>query len=1696
MGGSGQEYVKIENLGFRIYTDDEIKKIAVMRISNPETFNRLGHISTNGLYDLRLGPIMPSDDICGTCRLNAYNCAGHCGHIELPLPVYNPIFYDTLRKIISHICFSCYKFVAKKERILQLTYQIKLLNMGFLAEAVELEDYVSQVIACSKAIEAEEVALASGKNKEEKGGLPSSMLYVVTMKLDSYLIEAVQKGTSHTQVTSSENVVRETIRKKFWDSTKVPKSCPFCGEPLVKIALQNYQFVMKNGSLKKDKEKVNDNEAPQLFLTPKQIQIALRKCWKTDKIILGCLYPLLSATNIEYPTDTFFLNTLLVVPPKFHPYDKRRDGYIIEHESVAVLKNIIKLSVYMGPLISVLNGSLKEIPEDLTLFYKEISGDSIEEKCQNMWYQIQCNVNALYDAGLSNNKQTNLKGIRQVIEKKAGLMRHNLMGKRVNFSARSVAAPDPHIALDEVGVPMDFAIKLSYPVPVNDWNVEEMRVLVMNGPEKYPGALMVEDEEGKKVHLGRMDSAQRSALAKKLLTPLESCTRKVNAQKIVYRQLKNGDYILMNRQPTLHRPSIQAHRARVMAKDRVLRMPYANCKAYNADFDGDEFNMHFPQNELARSEAKHIVTTHNQYLTPKDGSPLAGLIQDSVVSSVKISMRGKFFNREDYHQLVYSALPNHMGRIVLLPPCILKPQQLWSGKQVISTLLYNVIPSNKARPTFSFKTSVKVDIWETSVARKWRGGGVPEKRREALTESEFIMRDGELLCGVVDKCAIGSTSHGLIHICYELYGGPIAYKIMTAVNRMCVYYLQWVGHTITAKDFVTPFYASHTRRESLKQLVNNAPLDVFKKLDLHEAEFQDFYESAHMSHNEKNMAAIDGAYTSALGPSTSRITARNEKLLLRPNLDNQMKMMVDTGAKGSKVNMNQMASLFGSVAVDGKRMPLSVTGKSLPSFKSYDTDPCSGGYIPNRFMTGINPKSYFFLCIVGRDSLQHTAVKTANSGYVQRCLIKHLEGIHVDYDMTVRNSDGLVLQFNYGEDGLDVTKVPFLSNMGTMDVLVNNYSRLLDSHTLSTALSLTSQEQMKRLQKQKKLIDKSNLKKRRENGFLRFCKKIQDSVDLKIQDSVDLKGYSHDNGRTHVSLRLQQLWHKLPLDEKKRYNKKVKKVPDPVNSIFSSASNLGVVSEAMDNLIEKYYNAHYLSQLAMEQKLSRDEVEQTIHVKALMSKVDPGEAVGALCAQALGEPLTQMTLNTFHFAGKDELNVTLGVPRMIEILRTGSKRISTPIMEVPFYSHVTKQQAEKLRLTLSEVSLAKVLHKMNVVSRLGFGSSGKLERIVKVKLSFLPHKSYKHLYAVTPADVLAHVEKYFFIKLLKEIFKALKREKIHCSMKQIKKKILKPSKESEEGLEEQQEEKVEDLDDKVEENDSDASSDNDDDDQDRTFKGKGEDFSEEEEDEEEGEDEKSDADSNEEGNEKAERDINENFGTFRKREKCSVSNEEAINRIENLKCKASCISNYDLDREKQLWCEVELMLPVADGAYDIVSIVRELSEQSLVRNISGIRRVFVVEKDNQLVLRTEGVNVLKMFAYEHLLDVNKLYTNNIHEVAQMYGIEAAQRSIIREIRAVQSAYDIKVDFRHLSLLADYFTCEGIYKACSRSAISTCSSPIQKMSFETCSQFLKAAITQSEKENMKSPSSNIMVGQPLKFGTNAMQLRYSFNKSYN
>lgn len=323
-------------------------------------------------------------------------------------------------------------------------------------------------------------------------------------------------------------------------------------------------------------------------------------------------------------------------------------------------------------------------------------------------------------------------------------------------------------------------------------------------------ANFIEDESGRVLMISGTDSSKRESLAKTLLTPTE------RGVKIVHRHLLNGDVMLLNRQPTLHKNSIMAHKVRILHGEKTFRLHYSNCKSYNADFDGDEMNAHLPQNELGRSEANNLINVANQYLVAKDGTPLGGLIQDHVISGVKMSMRGRFFNREDYHQLVFTALGHMAKDIQFLPPTIIKPFRLWSGKQVLSTVLINVIPEGKERINLKSTAKINARAWQTAEERPWIAGGTPITDNN-MTESEVIIRQGEFLVGILDKTHYGATPYGLIHCMYELYGGNSSTQLLTSFSKLFTYFLQWEGFTLGVHDILVLDEADKQRKKIIKK---------------------------------------------------------------------------------------------------------------------------------------------------------------------------------------------------------------------------------------------------------------------------------------------------------------------------------------------------------------------------------------------------------------------------------------------------------------------------------------------------------------------------------------------------------------------------------------------------------------------------------------------------------------------------------------------------------------------------------------------------------------------------------------------------------------------------------------------------------------------------------------------------------------
>jgi DNA-directed RNA polymerase I subunit RPA1 len=357
----------------------------------------------------------------------------------------------------------------------------------------------------------------------------------------------------------------------------------------------------------------------------------------------------------------------------------------------------------------------------------------------------------------------------------------------------------------------------------------------------------------------------------------------------------------------------------------------------------------------------------------------------------------------------------------------------------MSTIMANLTPSNAKGLNLTSRNKVQNQLW-----------GRDDSSDPAMSEENTIFLDGHLVCGILDKSQYGASSYGLIHAVHELYGPKIANRLLAVLSRVLTKYLQSRAFTCRMDDLILTAEGEKIRRDILDKASGDGAKAAMKFVGLPDGSRIEDPETAknlairleEILRDDSLMAGLDAVMQSAFNKTTSEINnVVLPKHLVRPFPDNNMQTMTISGAKGSKVNASQISTLLGQQALEGRRVPTMVSGKTLPSFRAFDTAARAGGYVANRFLTGIRPQEYYFHCMAGREGLIDTAVKTSRSGYLQRCLIKHLEGVRVHYDHTVRDSDHSVLQFAYGEDSLDVTKQTYLTNF---DFAARNHDSLIN----------------------------------------------------------------------------------------------------------------------------------------------------------------------------------------------------------------------------------------------------------------------------------------------------------------------------------------------------------------------------------------------------------------------------------------------------------------------------------------------------------------------------------------------------------------------------------------------------------------------------------------------------------------------------
>ena len=575
-----------------------------------------------------------------------------------------------------------------------------------------------------------------------------------------------------------------------------------------------------------------------------------------------------------------------------------------------------------------------------------------------------------------------MRGFCQRLKGKQGRFRGNLSGKRVDFSGRTVISPDPNIGVSEVAIPEHVAKTMTFPERATEYNILKMRQAVRNGQRRWPGANMIIKQRTNFKQSTRHGS-HRQAEA-------------LEIGDIVERHLVDGDIVLFNRQPSLHKLSIMAHSVRVR-RSRTFRLNECVCTPYNADFDGDEMNLHVPQTQEAKAEALELMGVKHNLATPRNGEPIIAAIQDFITGAYLLSNKDNFFDRKSFSQLCMSMVQGN-EQIDLPPPAIVKPIRLWTGKQIFNVLL---------RPNMASDVRISLD----APCREYRPAPDTIHRDFDKKDSWLCIRDSQIMCGCFDKATIGAGKKDSVFFAIlRDFGEDATVSVMNRLARLISRYLMGQGFSIGIGD-VRPGDRLTKAKEALVET-------AYAECDELIVKFRDG--------KMKPSGAYDEEQTLEKGISDKLTRVRKEageKCSLELRKTNAAMTMANCGSKGTTINVSQMVTVVGQQIINQERVQEGFQDRTLPHFPRSSRQPPSKGFVRNSFYSGLSPSELFFHAMSGREGLVDTAVKTAETGYMSRRLMKSLEDVSVHYDHSIRNSSGAVVQFQYGDDGLDPTNM-------------------------------------------------------------------------------------------------------------------------------------------------------------------------------------------------------------------------------------------------------------------------------------------------------------------------------------------------------------------------------------------------------------------------------------------------------------------------------------------------------------------------------------------------------------------------------------------------------------------------------------------------------------------------------------------------
>ena len=739
-----------------------------------------------------------------------------------------------------------------------------------------------------------------------------------------------------------------------------------------------------------------------------------------------------------------------------------------------------------------------------------------------------------------------LKSIQQRLGSKEGRIRYNLQGKRVEMSARSVITPDPNISVAELGVPTRIAMNLTQPERVTEYNIDKLYKLVQNGSTVYPGAKTLVRKDGRMISLAHVNTKE--------IVLYHGDT--------VNRHLLDGDMVLFNRQPTLHRMSMMGHRVRVLPYN-TFRLNVSVTSPYNADFDGDEMNAHIPQSSEAIQELQDIAAVPYQMISPRHQKPVIKVVQDSLLGTYRITKQGDTFTKREYMNLMMwnkrfdGALPDSE---------IIDGAPRWSGQKVVSALFQ------------SMNMDLKNKFYE-----------------DDPSENNMVkIREGAIQAsGIVDDDVLNKTGVGVVHTTFNDFGPHAAVELIDSLQSTIEAYLVMSGFSVGLSDLVADEATLSTmneivqkRKKEIDEIVLQVHMDLFDNST--GKTNQDEFESQVFGKLNKAIEELGKLGQNALAPQ------------------NRMISMLKAGSKGSTINVSQMVACVGQQNIEGRRIPYGFTDRTLPHYKKYDDGAEARGFVENSFVKGLTPQEFFFHAMSGREGLIDTAVKTAETGYIQRQMVKAMEDLVTQHDGTVRDARMNICQFKYGEDGLSSTKVE-TQGLPLHTMKEDDLKALITMNGIVWAdiLSVPRVENAEMVNAflQQVIEDRAML----VNGVFRNgrAKGLMGPMNLdRMIVSLKVKFNLSDTAKTDLTP--EYVYERLA-DLQKR--------TQPYHRMWAAMLRFHL---GPHNTVVK----HRMTQLAFNALIEQ------ILVKNWAAWAQPGEQVGIIAAQSIGEPATQMTLNS------------------------------------------------------------------------------------------------------------------------------------------------------------------------------------------------------------------------------------------------------------------------------------------------------------------------------------------------------------------------------------------------------------------------------------------------------------------------------------